>query len=65
MIVEVLLGVCGFNVDRDAELTMVNVNSNVQKGDMGGGSAPGDLDRIVTVELFQESSERVGPMEPE
>ena len=38
---------------------------DIQKGDMGGGSVPGEVDRIVTVELFQESNEGVRPMEPE
>ena len=46
-------------------MTIVNADINVQKGNMGGGSVPGEVDRIATVELFQESSERVRPMGPE
>ena len=37
MIVEILLGVGGFNMDRGAELPMVNADIDVQKYDMGGG----------------------------
>ena len=54
LIVEVLLGVGGFDVDRGAEMTMVNTDIDVQKSDMGGGSVPGEVDRIPTVELFKE-----------
>ena len=38
---------------------------DVQKIDMGGGSVPGEVDRIPTVELFKESSEAVRPIGPE
>ena len=58
VIVEISLGVGEFNMDRGAELTMVDVDINVQKGDMAGGSVPAEVDRrIATVELFQENSE--------
>ena len=57
MIVEILLGFYGFNMDIGAELTMVDADIDVQKGDVGGGSG-----QIATVELFQESSEGVRPM---
>ena len=51
MVVEVvLLGVGGFDVDRGAEMTVVNTDINVQKSDMG---------REVL------SSEGVRPMGPE
>ena len=60
-----IVGVGGFNMDRGAELTMVDADMNIQKGDVGGGSVPGEVDRIVTVELFQESSDGVRPMGPE
>ena len=53
MVVEVLLGVDGFDVDRGAEMTMINTDIDVQKSDMGGGSVPGEVDGILTVELFQ------------
>ena len=36
MIVEVLLGVGGFDVYRGAELTMFNKDIYIQKSDMGG-----------------------------
>ena len=65
MVVEILLGVGGFNMDKGAELTMIDVDIDIQKGDVGGGSVPSKVDMIATVELFQESSERVMPMGPE
>ena len=46
MVVEVLLGVGGFDVDRGVEMTMFNRDINVQKSDMGGGSVPGEVDGI-------------------
>ena len=61
MAVEVLLGVGGFDVDRGAEMTVFNMDIDVQKSDRGGGSVPGELDVILTVELFKEISEGVGP----
>ena len=36
MVVEVLLGVCGFDVGRSVEMTMVNTDIDVQTSDMGG-----------------------------
>ena len=36
MIVEVLLRVCGFDVDSGEEMTMFNTDTDVQKSDMGG-----------------------------
>ena len=65
MVVEVLLGVGGFDVDRGVKMTVVNTDIAIQKSDMGGGSVPGEVDRIPTVELFNEISEAVGPMGPE
>ena len=65
MIVETLLGVGGFNMDRGAELAMVDEGIDVQKGDMGGGSVPGEVERIVAIELLQESSEGIRPVGPE
>ena len=35
MIVEILLGVCGFSMDKGAELALVNADIDVQKGDVG------------------------------
>ena len=65
LIVEILLGVGGFNIDRGVELAIVNADIDAHKGDVGGGSVSGVVDRIVTVELFQESSEGVRPMGPQ
>ena len=65
MVVEVLLGVGGFDVDRSSEMTMFNIDTDIQKSDMGGGSVPGEVDGILTVELFKEISEGVGPMGPQ
>ena len=65
MVVEVLLGVGVFDGDRGAEMTMTKTDINIQKSDMGGGSTPGEVDRILTVELFRGSSEGVRLMGPE
>ena len=62
MAVEVLLGVSGFDVDRGAEMTMFNMDIDVQKSDMGGGSVLGEVDGRLTVELFKEISAGVEPM---
>ena len=62
MLVEVLLGVGGFNVDRGAEMTVVNADIDIQKSDIGGGSIPGEVDGIVTAELFKKSSKGVRPV---
>ena len=64
MVVEVLLGVGGFDVDRGAEMTVVNMDIDVQKSDMRAGCVPGEVDGIPTVDLFKESSEGVRPMGP-
>ena len=55
LIEEIWLGVGGFNMDRGAELIMVDTDRSV----------PGEVGRIATVELFQENSEGVGHMGPE
>ena len=65
MVVEVSLGVDGFDVDGGAEMAMVNTDIDIQESDMGGGNVPGEVDGILTVELFKEISEGVGPMGPE
>ena len=36
MVVEVLLGVGGFDVDRGVEMTVVSMDIDIQKSDMGG-----------------------------
>ena len=65
MVMEVLLGVDEFNVDRGEEMTIVDTDINIQKSEMGVGSVPGEVDGILTVELFKESNEGVRPMGPE
>ena len=64
VLIERLLGVGGFDMDRGVELTMVNVNIHIQRTDVGGGSVPGKVDGIVTVQQFKKSSEGVSPMGP-
>ena len=59
LVVEVLLGVGRFDVDRGAEMAIFDTDIDVQKGDMGRGGVPGEVDGILTVELFQEISEGV------
>ena len=65
LVVEVLLGVVWFDVDRGAEMTIFDVDIEVEKGDMGRGGVPGEVDGILSVELFQEISKGVGSMGPE
>ena len=59
VVMQVLLMVGGFDVDRGAELTLVDVNVDIQESDMGPGGVPGEVDRIVTVEPFKEGDEGV------
>ena len=61
MVVEVLLEVGGFDVDRGAEMTMFNMDIDIQRSGMGGGSVPGEVDGILTVELFRKSVRESGP----
>ena len=42
-------GSYGFNMDRGAELTMVNADIDIQKSGMREGSVPGEVDRIATL----------------
>ena len=65
VVMQVLLMVSGFDVDGGAELTLVDVNIDIQESDMGPGGVPGDVDRIATVEPFKEGDEGVGTMWPE
>ena len=48
VVMEILLMVGGFSVDGGAELTLVDVNIDIQEGDMGLGGVPGEVERIVT-----------------
>ena len=65
LVVEVLLGVGRFDVDRGAEMAIFDADIDVEKGDMGRGGVPGEVDGKLTVELFQEISKGVGSMGPE
>ena len=47
------------------ELTLVDVNIDIQEGDMGLGGVPGKVDRIATVEPFRKSDEGVWTLWPE
>ena len=62
---QILLMVGGFDVDGGAELNLVDMNIDIQEGDMGLGGVPGEVDRIPTVEPFKEGDEGVWTMWPE
>ena len=62
---EVLLGVGRFDMDRGAEMAIIDADIDDEKGDMGRGGVPGEVDGKLTVELFKEIGEEVGPMGPE
>ena len=49
-------------MDGGAELTLVDVNIDIQEADMGLGGVSGKVDRIATVELFKEGDEGVWTM---
>ena len=53
VVMQILLMVGGFDVDGDAELTLVNVNIDIQESNMGLGGVPGEVNRIATVEPFK------------
>ena len=42
---------------RGVQLTLVDANIDIQKSNVGGGSGPGKVDNIATVETFKENSE--------
>ena len=65
LVVEVLLGVGRFDMDKGPEMAIFDMDIDVQEGDMGRGGVPGEVDGILTVELFQEISKGVGSMGPE
>ena len=65
VVMQILLTVGGFNIDGGVELTLVDVNINIQAGDMELGSVPGEVDRIATVEPVEEGDEGVLTMWPE
>ena len=59
MVVQILLMVGWFDVDGSAELTLLDVNIDIQEGDMGLGGVPGEVDRVATVEPFKEGGEGI------
>ena len=59
---QILLMVGGFDVDGGVELILVDVNIDIQEGDMGLGDVPGEVYRIATVEPFKEGDEGVWTM---
>ena len=61
VVLQILLMVDGFDVDGSAELTLLDVNIDIQEGDMGLGGVPGDVDRIATVEPLKEGDRESGP----
>ena len=65
VVMQILLMVGGFDVDRSVELTLLDVNIGIQVGYMGLGGVPGEVDRIATVEPFKEGDEGVWTMWPE
>ena len=65
VVMQILLMVGVFDVDRGAELTLVNANTDIQVGDMGLGGVPGEVDRIGTIEPLKEGDEGVWTMWPE
>ena len=65
VVMQILLMVGGFDVDGSAELTLVDVNIDIQEGDMGLGGVAGEADMMVTVEPFKEGHEGVWTMWPE
>ena len=65
VIMQILLMVGGFDVDGSVELTLHDVNIDIQEDDMGLGGVPGEVDRIATVEPFREGDEGVWTMWPE
>ena len=62
VVMQILLMVGGFDVDGDAELTLVNVNIDIQESNMGLGGVPGEVDNIATAEPFKEGDEGVWTM---
>ena len=65
VVVQILLMVGWLDVDGSAQSTLLNVNIDIQEGDMGLGGVPGEVDRIATVEPFKEGGERIWTMWPE
>ena len=65
MVMQMILLMVGvFDVDGGAKFTLVDVNIDIQEGDMGLEGVPGELDRIATVQPFKEGDEGVWTMWP-
>ena len=62
VVMQILLMVGRFDVDGGAKLTLVDVNIDIEEGDMGLGGVPGEVDRIATVGPFEEGDEGVWTM---
>ena len=62
--VEVLLVVNGFEVDRGAEVRLVNKDVNIKEGDMERGDGPGKSDRVTTIEALKEKEKGIMTMNP-
>ena len=65
VVVQILLMVGRLDVDGSAQSTLLDVNIDIQEGDMGLGGVPGEVYRIVTVEPFKEGGEGIWTMWPE
>ena len=65
VVVQILLMVGWFDVDGSVQLTLLDVNIDIQEGYMGLGGGPGEVDRIATIELFEEGDAVVLTMWPE
>ena len=65
VVMQVLLMVGWFDVDGSAELTLLDVDIDIQEGDMGLGGVLGEVDRITTVEPFREGGEGIWTIWPE
>ena len=55
----------GFDVDRYAEVRLVNKDVNIQEGDMGRGDGPGKSDRVATIEALREEVKGIMTMSPQ
>ena len=62
---QILLMVSEFDVDRGTELTLVDVNIDIQESDVGLGDVPGEVDRMATVQPLKEGDEGVWTKWPE
>ena len=47
-------------MDRGEEMAMFNTDIDVQESDMAGGCVPGEVNGILTAELFKEIVEAHG-----